>query len=166
MESSPTGSGKKQDLTLSSFTGKDLARSAAVYERALQEGHFRNEAEEREVNYYLGYVEGAALASPRLCLPPARGMRNQLGAVTASYLRLHPREWHLAPDAVVLKAVLPLFGCSKSPAPKAHTGLTGPRASSPITIARSVPRRKRNRSSTTQVVRWSARSPKIRAIRG
>jgi hypothetical protein len=102
------------------FTGKDLARSAAVYERALQEGHFRNEAEERDVNYYLGYVEGAAFASPKLCLPPSRGVRDQLGAATASYLRLHPREWHLAPDALVLKAVLPLFGCSKAPAPKAH----------------------------------------------
>jgi hypothetical protein len=95
------------------FSGKDLARSAALYERARQEGGFRNEQEEREVNYYVGYVEGAALASRKLCIPSTRGVRDQLGDATARYLRGHPREWHLPPDTLVEKALQPVFPCSR-----------------------------------------------------
>lgn len=95
------------------FGGKDLARSAALYERARQEGGFRNEQEEREVNYYVGYVEGAALASRKLCIPSTRGVRDQLGDATAKYLRQHPREWHLPPDTLVVRALQPVFPCSQ-----------------------------------------------------
>jgi hypothetical protein len=95
------------------FSGKDLGRAAALYERARQEGHFRNEQEEREVNYYLGYVEGAALASRRICVPSTREVRDQLGDATARYVRQHPREWHLPADTLVVKALQPLFPCSK-----------------------------------------------------
>ena len=102
----------------SAFTGKDLARAAALYERARQEGGFRNEQEEREVNYFVGYVEGAALASRKICVPSTRGVRDQLGDTTARYLRQHPREWHLPADILVVKAVQPMFPCSKTPAPK------------------------------------------------
>lgn len=95
------------------FSGKDLARSAALYERARAKGGFRNEQEEREVNYFLGYVEGAALASRKVCIPSTRGVREQLGDATATYLRQYPREWHLAPDTLVVKALQPVFPCSK-----------------------------------------------------
>lgn len=95
------------------FSGKDLARSAALYERARQEGKFHNEQEERQVNYFAGYVEGAALASRTLCIPSKRGTREQMSEITARYLRLHPREWHLAPDTLVVKALQPAFSCSK-----------------------------------------------------
>ncbi|MFO1206616.1 MAG: Rap1a/Tai family immunity protein [Burkholderiales bacterium] len=95
------------------YTGHDLARSAAVYERARHEGKFRNEQEERQVNYFVGYVEGAALASRKLCIPSQRGTREQMGEITANYLRQHPREWHLAPDTLVVKALQPAFSCSK-----------------------------------------------------
>lgn len=105
-----------------SFTGNDLARGATLYERARQEGKFRNEQEERQVNYFVGYVEGAALASRTLCIPSRRGTREQMGDVTAKYLRQHPREWHLAPDALVVKALQPTFSCSK---PK-HRGALSP----------------------------------------
>jgi hypothetical protein len=95
------------------FGGKDLARSAALYERARQEGGFRNEQEERQVNYFVGYVEGAALASRKICVPPTRGARDELADATAKYLRRNPREWHLAPDVLVVKALQPRFSCSK-----------------------------------------------------
>lgn len=96
------------------FGGRDLARSATAYERARQVGSFRNEQEEREVNYFVGYVEGAALASRKLCIPATRGVREQLADATAKYLRHHPREWHLPPDALVEKALQPHFPCSRS----------------------------------------------------
>jgi Rap1a immunity proteins len=105
-------------LPAPAFTGKELARAAALYERARQEGRFRNEQEEREVNYFVGYVEGAALASRKICVPSTRGVRDQLGDATAKYLRQHPREWHLPPDTLVVKAVQPVFPCSRTPAPK------------------------------------------------
>jgi len=98
-------------LPAPTFTGKELARAAAAYERAREEGRFRDERDEREVNYFLGFVEGAALASRKVCVPSARGIRDQLGAATAAYLKKHPREWHLAPDTLVLKAVQPVFPC-------------------------------------------------------
>jgi hypothetical protein len=100
------------------FTGGDLARGAALYERSRQEGRFRNEQEEREVNYFMGFVEGAALASRKICLPSTRGVRDQLGAATAKYVRQHPREWHLPPDTLVVKAVQPVFPCSNTSAPR------------------------------------------------
>jgi hypothetical protein len=95
------------------FTGRDLARAAALYEKAREEGRFRNEQEEREVNYFVGFVEGAALAERTLCVPSARGTRQQLGDITAKYVRGHPREWHLAPDVLVVKALRPTFSCTK-----------------------------------------------------
>jgi hypothetical protein len=100
------------------FSGKDLARVAALYERSRQEGRFRNEQEERDVNYFMGYVEGAALASRKICLPSTRGVRDQLGDATAKYTRQHPREWHLPADTLVMKAVQPMFPCSKPSTPK------------------------------------------------
>jgi hypothetical protein len=96
------------------FSGKDLARGAALYERAREERSFRNEQEEREVNYFVGYVEGAALASRKICVPSTRGVREQLGDATARYLRQHPREWHLPPDTLVVKALQPAFPCPKT----------------------------------------------------
>ena len=100
------------------FTGKDLARLGALYENAVREGRFPTEQEERQVNYFMGYVEGAALASRKICLPSTPGVRDQLSAATARYLREHRGEWRVAPDALVVKAVQPLFPCPKTLAPK------------------------------------------------
>jgi hypothetical protein len=100
------------------FNGNDLARMAALYERSRQQGRFLNEQEERQVNYFIGYVEGAALASRDVCLPSTPGVREQLCATTASYLRTNPGNWRLAPDALVVKAVEPLFPCGKKGARK------------------------------------------------
>lgn len=95
------------------FTGKELARVAALYERARQEGRFRNEREERDVNYFMGYAEGAALSSRKICLPSTRGVREQVADTTAKYLRQHPRELNQAPDVLVVKALQPAFPCPK-----------------------------------------------------
>jgi len=100
------------------FTGNDLARMAALYERSRQQGHYLNEQEERQVNYFIGYVEGAALGSRELCLPSTPGVREQLCTATATYLRQNPGNWRLAPDALVIKAVEPLFPCGKKRARK------------------------------------------------
>ncbi len=94
------------------FTGKDLARLGKLYEASVRDGRFSSEYEERQVNYFIGYVEGAALASRSICLPSARGVRDQMSAATARYLREHPKQLHMAPDALVVKAVQPLFPCS------------------------------------------------------
>jgi hypothetical protein len=40
-------------------------------------------------------------------------VREQLGDATATYLRQYPREWHLAPNTLVVKALQPVFPCSK-----------------------------------------------------
>jgi hypothetical protein len=95
------------------FTGNDLARLAALFERSRQQGRFLNEQEERQVNYFIGYVEGAALGSRDVCLPSTPGVREQLCTATASYLREHPSEWRLAPEILVVKAVEPVFPCAK-----------------------------------------------------
>ena len=97
------------------FTSKDLARMAKIYETSVRDGRFASEHEERQVNYFIGYVEGAALASRTICLPSTRGVRDQMSAATAKYIREHPSQLNMAPDALVVKAVQPLFPCTTTP---------------------------------------------------
>ena len=97
------------------FTSRDLAQLAKAYEISVRDGRFASEHEERQVNYFVGYVEGAALASRSVCLPSRRGVRDQISAATAKYIREHPGQLNMAPDALVVKAVQPLFPCATTP---------------------------------------------------
>lgn len=95
------------------YDGLELAEFAAIWEQSrAQGGLVYGDENVRRVEYFTGFVNGAALATlQRSWCPREEFELGQIWGVVAKYLREHPEHWSQTPATLVQRALAQAFPC-------------------------------------------------------
>jgi Ssp1 endopeptidase immunity protein Rap1a len=95
------------------YDGYELARFAAVHERAMQGGGRAATADLTPIAYYQGFVNGVVLTTRNsgVFCPPISSTYGQLWATVAKFLRENPEQWNHDPAILVQAALAHAFPC-------------------------------------------------------
>ena len=91
-------------------TTTQLARFAAMYERALASGT-ASASEQQAIGYFEGFVSGVYFSHAWPCMTNRKPTFAQAFGIVAKYLRENPERWDLQSARAVLEALDHGFGC-------------------------------------------------------